>query len=107
MPPLLIRNGSDDFLVGHPHPPDGFAPAAGVQIDGRPVFRRSGHLVPVPAATAWNVAGVWSVAVPERAEFQAAVDQWMMTAGAMVDIAMSNENIPSARKFPGIVTVDR
>src|SRR5512140_872628 len=21
LPPLLIRNGSDDFLVGHPHPP--------------------------------------------------------------------------------------
>ena len=75
LPPLLISNGSDDFLVGHPHPPDGFAPAAGVQMDGQVVFRRSGHLVPVQAATAWDVAGVWSVAVPERAQFQAAVDQ--------------------------------
>ncbi len=85
LPPLLISNGSDDYLVGHPHPPEGFAPAAGVQIDGQPVFRRSGHLVPVPAATAWNVAGVWSVAVPERAQFQAAVDQALGPGKVTID----------------------
>jgi hypothetical protein len=85
LPPLLIRNGSDDYLVGHPHPPDGFDPAAGVQIGGQQVFRRSGHLVPVPAATTWNVAGIWVVAVPERAEFQAAVDQALGPGKVTID----------------------
>ena len=38
------------------------------------VYRYAGHLVPVPAATAWEVDGIWSVAVPTREEFQQAID---------------------------------
>jgi hypothetical protein len=85
LPPLLISNGSDDFLVGHPHPPDDFVLAKGVQIGGQIVYQRAGHLVPVPAATAWNVAGVWSVAVPERTEFQAAVDKALGKGKVTID----------------------
>ncbi|HEX7393830.1 MAG TPA: hypothetical protein VF313_02795 [Anaerolineaceae bacterium] len=85
LPPLLISKGSDDFLVGHPHPPEGFDLAEGLLIGEQNVFRRPGHLVPVPAATVWNVAGVWSVAVPERTEFQAAVDKALGKGKVIID----------------------
>ncbi len=85
LPPLLISKGSDDFLAGHPHPPDGFELAEGLKISRKDVFRRAGHLVPAPSATTWNVAGVWSVAVPERSEFQAAVDKVMGQGKVTID----------------------
>ena len=72
--PLLIRDGEFDLLVGHPAPPQGFRLLPNTTFADQPVYRYAGHLVPVPAATAWEVGGVWSVAVPSRAEFQLAVD---------------------------------
>jgi hypothetical protein len=72
--PLLIRSGEFDLLVGHPSPPQGFDLLPNVTVADQPVYRRQGHLVPVPAATAWKVGEVWSVAVPTRAEFQQAID---------------------------------
>jgi hypothetical protein len=74
-PPLLIRKGEADYLIGHPKPPADFRRVAGVQVLGQPVYRREGHLIPVPAATAWSVAGVWSLALPTLEEFQQAIDQ--------------------------------
>jgi hypothetical protein len=72
--PLLIRAGEFDLLVGHPSPPQGFSPLPDVTMADQPIYRYTGHLVPVPAATAWEVSDVWSVAVPTRAEFQQAID---------------------------------
>jgi len=72
--PLLIRAGEFDLLVGHPSPPQGFSPLPDTAVADQPVYRYKGHLVPVPAATAWEVGGVWSVAVPTREEFQQAID---------------------------------
>jgi hypothetical protein len=72
--PLLIRAGEFDLLVGHPAPPQGFSLLPDATVADQPVYRHAGHLVPVPAATAWEVGGVWSVAVPTREEFQQAID---------------------------------
>jgi len=72
--PLLIRSGEYDLLVGHPSPPQGFNLLPNVTVADQPVYRYQGHLVPVPAATAWKVGDVWSVAVPTREEFQQAID---------------------------------
>ena len=74
LPPLLIRSGEYDYLIGHPAPPAGFTRVADLTVAGQPVYRQSQHLVPVPAATTWDVAGVWSLAAPARAEFQRAID---------------------------------
>ncbi len=68
-PPMLLRGDGEDCLIGHPEPSDGFVESE----DG--VHRRPGHLVPVPAATAWPVGDRWSVAVPLRSELQALVDE--------------------------------
>ncbi len=73
-PPLLLRSGEYDYLIGHPAPPASFTPIPNVSINGLSVFRRSGHLAPVPAATTWQVTNQWSVAVPIRDEFQRAID---------------------------------
>ena len=75
LPPFLICKDDYDYLVGHPNPPEGFALLPDVVVAGLPVYRKSGHLVPAPAATTWNVAGVWSVAIPERVEFQRVIDE--------------------------------
>jgi hypothetical protein len=72
--PLLIRSSEYDLLVGHPSPPEGFDLLPNVTVADQPVYRYAGHLVPVPAATAWQVGDVWSVAVPTREEFQKAID---------------------------------
>lgn len=72
--PLLIRSGEFDLLAGHPSPPPGFNLLPGVTVTNQPVYRYQGHLVPMPAATAWKVNDVWSVAVPTREEFQHAID---------------------------------
>jgi hypothetical protein len=72
--PLLIRDGEDDLLIGHPAPPQGFGLLPDTTVADQSIYRRAGHLVPVPAATAWEVDGVWSVAVPTRDEFQRAID---------------------------------
>lgn len=68
-PPMLLRGDGEDCLIGHPATPDGFV------AGGDGVQRRPGHLLPLPAATAWPVAGLWSVAVPLREELQALVDE--------------------------------
>ena len=73
-PPLLLRKGEFDYLIGHPSPSEAFEQIPGASIGDRPVFRRKGHLVPVPAATTWEVAGVWCVAVPALEEFQREID---------------------------------
>jgi hypothetical protein len=72
--PLLMRSGEFDLLAGHPSPPEGFSPLPDLTAFGQPIYRYRGHLVPVPAATAWKVGDVWSVAVPTREEFQQAID---------------------------------
>ncbi len=72
--PLLIRAGEFDLLVGHPSPPEGFTQWPDATVADQPIYRYKGHLVPVPAATAWEVGEVWSVAVPTREEFQPAID---------------------------------
>jgi hypothetical protein len=73
--PLLIRAGEFDLLIGHPSPPQGFSLLPDSTVADQPVYRYAGHLVPVPAATAWKVGGIWSVAVPTRQEFQQAIDE--------------------------------
>jgi uncharacterized membrane protein (UPF0127 family) len=74
-PPQLLRKADADYLIGHPNPPADFKPVAGINVLGQPVYRREGHLIPVPAATAWLVAGVWSLALPTLEEFQQTIDQ--------------------------------
>jgi uncharacterized membrane protein (UPF0127 family) len=68
-PPMLVRSGDVDCLLDHPAPPAGFVAV------GPGVARLDGHVLPVPAATAFDVGGVWSVVVPTRAELQAFVDE--------------------------------
>jgi len=85
--PLLIRSREFDLLVGHPSPPEGFNALPDVTVADQPVYRRQGHLVPVPAATAWEVGGVWSVAVPTRAEFQQAIDAQLGKGVVQLDAA--------------------
>ncbi|MFO8128144.1 hypothetical protein, partial [Yoonia sp.] len=68
-PPVLVRSGEVDCLFGHPAPPAEFVPL-------RPgVARLDGHVLPVPAATAVEVGGLWTLAVPARAELQAFADE--------------------------------
>jgi hypothetical protein len=74
LPPLLLRAGDYDYLLEHPAPPPEFIFQPDESVAGRPVYRRADHLVPAPAATMWEVGGVWSVAVPTREEFQQAID---------------------------------
>ncbi len=74
-PPQLLRKADADYLIGHPQPPADFTRLAEVSVSSHSVYRRQGHLIPVPAATAWPVAGVWSLALPTLEEFQQAVDQ--------------------------------
>jgi hypothetical protein len=74
LPPLLLRDGEYDYLLEHPDPPSDFIFQPAESVAGQPVYRRAGHLVPVPAATAWKVGDVWSVAAPTREEFQQAID---------------------------------
>ena len=85
--PLLIRSGEFDLLVGHPSPPQGFSLLPGAAVADQPVYRYAGHLVPVPAATAWEVGGVWSVAVPTREEFQQAIDAQLGKGVVQLDAA--------------------
>jgi hypothetical protein len=56
-------------------------------VADQPVYRCVGHLVPVPAATAWEVDGVWSVAVPTREEFQQAIDAQLGKDAVQLDAA--------------------
>lgn len=68
-PPILIRTGDVDCLLDHPAPPDGFVPEA------PGVHRLDGHVLPVPAATALDVGGTWTLVVPARDELQAFLDE--------------------------------
>lgn len=75
IPPLLLRKGAFDYLIGHPDPPPEFIAVPGLIIENEPVLRREGHLLPVPAATSWQVGDVWSAATPVQDEFQQAIDE--------------------------------
>ncbi len=72
--PILLRHGENDFLIGHNAPPAGFDLIEQTSLDDLTVHRADQHLVPVPAATTWLVAGQWCVAVPTLDEFQEAID---------------------------------
>jgi len=72
--PVLLRSGEYDYLVGHPDPPKGFTE---ISVEGIDVYSRKGHLIPVPAATSYKVAGRWSVIIPARKEFEDWVRQKM------------------------------
>jgi hypothetical protein len=72
-PPFLLRKGDFDYLIGHPSPPKGFEPLPNTSVQGQAVYREQGHLTPRPVATAWEVGGVWSVALPTYEEFQYAI----------------------------------
>jgi hypothetical protein len=74
-PPLLLRKGDFDYLIGHPAPPEDFELLPDVSIQGEPVYRYRGHLIPRPAATAWSVGDVWSVALPTYEEFRHVVGE--------------------------------
>jgi hypothetical protein len=86
-PPLLIRQGEYDLLIGHPAPPQEFSRLPDRSLAGQPIYRYTGHLVPMPAATAWEVGGVWSVAVPTREEFQQAIDAQLGRGVVQLDAA--------------------
>ncbi len=81
-PPVLLRSGDADCLLGHPAPPAEF------EVVGPGVARLDGHVLPVPAATAFAVGGVWSVAVPARAELQAFVDEHLGRGLVVLDEAL-------------------
>jgi hypothetical protein len=85
--PLLVRAGEFDFLTGHPAPPQEFSLLPAVTVADQPVYRHAGHLMPVPAATAWQVGNVWSVAVPTREEFQQAIDAQLGKGVVQLDAA--------------------
>lgn len=70
--PVLVRDGPYEYLVGHPSPPQPFAPVN--HLDGT-VHRIDGHLTPAPVATTWPVGDVWSVAIPAPHELQSIVDR--------------------------------
>ncbi len=81
-PPMLVRSGDADCLLDHPAPPAGF------EVVRPGVARLDRHLLPVPAATAFEVGGVWSVAVPARAELQAFVDEHLGRGLVVLDQAL-------------------
>lgn len=68
-PPVLLRTGDVDCLLEHPAPPAGFVPEA------PGIHRLDGHLLGVPAATALDVGGTWTLVVPARGELQAFLDE--------------------------------
>jgi hypothetical protein len=68
-PPVLLRTGDVDCLLDHPAPPEGFVPEA------PGIHRLDGHVLPVPAATALDVGGTWTLVVPARGELQAFLDE--------------------------------
>ncbi|MEF8726205.1 MAG: hypothetical protein V5A83_04645, partial [Candidatus Bipolaricaulota bacterium] len=69
--PVLLSAGEYDYLVSHPNPPDTFEEVKG----GDDLYRKRGHLLQRPAATTYPVGGVWSVAIPARAELV----EWVRT----------------------------
>ncbi|MBZ0315185.1 MAG: hypothetical protein K8L91_02110 [Anaerolineae bacterium] len=85
LPPLLIRKGDFDYLIGHPDPPAEFEAVLDLQLDGEPVWRMDGHLTPAPVATAWPVGDVWAATTPVRDEFQAAVDDLLGEGVVVLD----------------------
>jgi hypothetical protein len=84
-PPLLLRKGDFDYLIGHPAPPQGFEHLADVSIQGQQIYRLRGHLIPRPAATAWAVGDVWSVALPTYEEFQQAITELLGPGAVELD----------------------
>lgn len=62
--PILLSSGEYDYLFNHPDPPEGFSKVEGQNS----LYRKKGHLLSRPAATAYPVAGVFSVIIPAREE---------------------------------------
>lgn len=62
--PILLNSGEYDYLFNHPNPPEGFSKVEGQNS----LYREKGHLLSRPAATAYPVAGVFSVIIPAREE---------------------------------------
>jgi hypothetical protein len=87
IPPLLIRKGEVEFLIGHPDPPQDFQVVPDVSIDGEALYWLDGHLTPQPVASVWQVADVWSVAIPVRDEFQGIIDQALGPGVVVLDNA--------------------
>jgi|GEM_PF-1079767 len=71
--PILLSSGEYDYLFKHPDPPEGFSKVGGETS----LYRKKGHLLSRPAATAYPVAGVFSVIIPAREELIAWVQDKM------------------------------
>lgn len=71
-PPFLLQVGDAGYLIGHPSPPGGFEPVAGLEVAGAPVLRRSGHLA--PSIGVQQLGDRLGVALLPRAELQAFLD---------------------------------
>lgn len=82
-PPLLLRKGEFDYLIGHPDPPSTFVEVGEMTVGNEPIFRFHGHLCPSPVATAWQVGDTWVAATPVQDEFQQVLDD-MFGAGVIV-----------------------
>lgn len=87
IPPLLLRKGDSDYLIGHPEPPDDFEIVTGLSVDDEIVYRLNGHLTPQPIASVWLVGDRWSVAIPVRDEFQGIIDQALGPGVVVLDDA--------------------
>ena len=73
LPPVLLRAGEYDYLIGHPHPPKGFQ----VLNEKAGLYRKEGHILPLPVATSYPVGGIPSVILPLRSELQRMIDRKM------------------------------
>ena len=81
-PPVLLRTGDVDCLLDHPAPPAAFVREA------PGVHRLDGHVLPVPAATAYDVGGTWTLVVPARDELQAFLDEHLGPGVVDIDDAL-------------------
>ncbi len=81
LPPVLLESDDADWLVGHPAPPPDFEPIADLDVGGRDVVRRPGHLV--PGLGVQVIADVFGVAALPRPALQQLVDR-QLGAGTVV-----------------------
>lgn len=75
IPPLLLRKGDAEYLLGYslPAAPPTFEPL-NQQAMGSSIYRRSGHLLDFPTVMAWRMGNTWTVAIPTLPELQSAID---------------------------------
>ena len=67
--PFVLRKGSREYLIDHPHPPAGFVREAPPAGDGPAVFRGGALPVPFLALTAFPVEGVPTVIAIDKRGF--------------------------------------